>query len=190
MNNENRLWFIYRRAWTSGEVEDRHRPFFSKTPSARHLFDGRRESDGTLWQYAEGEDQGAIYELMEDDERRQFSAGMEFLEAARKGDAAKIREFTTTGFNVNFRHPVSGMTALHLIASGGSKRLLRSLLEDGEPDFLVQDDQDRLPSVVAVAFNSDPAIARYLSYREKKQAQSDGVDYPSVKWGSPPEFLN
>ena len=189
MVDKNRLWSIYRRVWVSGKVEDRFRPFFSKSTGARDFFDRSRRSNETLWQHAEGEDQGTIYEIMEEEERRQFSAGMEFLDAARKGDATTMREFTETGFNVNFRHPVSGMTALHFIASGGSKRLLRSFLEDGVPDFLVKDNQNRLPSVVATTLNDDPTIARYLRLREQEQAKRDGINYPSTKWGEPPSFL-
>jgi hypothetical protein len=53
---------------------------------------------------------------------------------------------------------------------------MRVLLAHKDCDFLVRDKQGRLPSEMAYLYGRDPALARLLGNKERKQAAEKRID--------------
>jgi ankyrin repeat protein len=100
---------------------------------------------------------------------------MAFLNAARRGDEEKLRLFVEEGFPVSYQDRSMGDTALHILAAGAARKGLRVLLKSLTCDFLVRDKQGRLPSELAYLYGRDPAVARLLGIKERKQAAEEGI---------------
>ena len=98
-----------------------------------------------------------------------------YYKALDRGDARKLKEVFDKGFPVNIPNPVSGGTALHSLAAGGARPAIRLLLTYKDPDFLVRDNKGRLPSEMAYLYGHDPALARLLGNKERKQAEMQGI---------------
>jgi len=101
--------------------------------------------------------------------------GREFLIAAEHGDAATIMSFLNAGFPANWQDPETGEAALHVAAACKARKVLRILLDTGFCDYLLRDAQGRLASELAYLFGEDPAAARLLGNKERKQAEAQGV---------------
>ncbi|MCB9989306.1 MAG: ankyrin repeat domain-containing protein [Rhodospirillales bacterium] len=80
------------------------------------------------------------------------------------------------GGNVNERLPGTGETVLHVAAATGARDALRLLIQIEGCDFLIRDNCGRLASEVAFVVGNDPAVARLLRIKERKQAKKQGVD--------------
>lgn len=95
--------------------------------------------------------------------------GMDFLKSVRNGRVKRVSEIAKSGFNANFIHPKYGHAAIHDIAYGGSRRLLRAFLEADNIDFLLKDAEGRRASEIAKIHNRDRVIGRYLGIKEASQ---------------------
>lgn len=101
--------------------------------------------------------------------------GQEFLKAAERGNAALVAAFLQEGFPASYQDPQTGESALHIAAAGQGRKVLRVLLTVKALDYLLRDRQGRLASELAYTVGEDPAVARLLGIKERKQAEADGV---------------
>ncbi|MEM7528431.1 MAG: hypothetical protein AAF416_12215 [Pseudomonadota bacterium] len=128
----------------------------------------------------EKENDEVLDDLDDEIDFKLFQLGMEFLRAVRRGRYSDVERIAYSGFNVNFLHPMHGKGALHDIAYGGSKRLLRAFLRADGIDFLIPDKSGRYASEIASIHNRDRVIARFLRMRERIQARRDDVELPHL----------
>lgn len=101
--------------------------------------------------------------------------GNQFIKTAQRGNADKLQAFIEEGFPVNYQHPKTGQTVLHVTAACKAREALRGILGTGQCDFLIRDSRGRLASEMAFLYGEDPALARLLRIKERKQAESEGV---------------
>lgn len=104
-----------------------------------------------------------------------LALGNDFLETAAWGDDGKIQVFVEEGFPVNYQDPSTGSTALHRAAACMARDVVRVLISRDECDFLIRDNKGRLPSEMAYLYGRDPALARLLGNKERKQAKAQGI---------------
>lgn len=109
-----------------------------------------------------------VIRVMDEKDKKLFEIGMEFIQCARKGRVTRLAEIARSGFNVNFVHPTHGRAAIHDIAAGGSRRLLRAFLSADDIDFLARDRDGRLPSEIAIDSNRDAVIRRFFEAKERQ----------------------
>lgn len=99
----------------------------------------------------------------------------DFIQAAECGDMTRLNELVEQGFSINFQEPKTGLTALHYIAAGGSRKSLRALMANEDCSYYVRDKKGRLPSELAILFGDDTVMARLLAIKEKREALSRGL---------------
>ena len=110
------------------------------------------------------------------DKTAQMAAlGAEFLYAAETGNANRIYAFLQEGFPSGFQDTESGQSALHITAACRARNALRILLRAPDIDYLIRDNQGRLASEMAFIYGHDPALARLLRIKERKQAMHEGI---------------
>ncbi len=101
--------------------------------------------------------------------------GREFLKAAERGNAPMLGAFIEEGFPANYQDRETEETALHITAAGRARKALLVLLACGLCNFLLRDKRGRLASEMAYLFGRDPAAARLLRLKERKQAEAQGI---------------
>jgi hypothetical protein len=101
--------------------------------------------------------------------------GREFLRAAERGNAPMVGAYIEEGFPLNFQDRLTLETALHISAAAKARSVLRVLLDCGLCNFLLRDKGGRLASELAYLFGRDPAAARLLGSKERKQAEAQGI---------------
>src|SRR5260370_3612469 len=89
--------------------------------------------------------------------------GLQFLNAAKRGDAKKMKELLSRGLPVNLIDPDDRAAALHYIAAYDARPALRVVMKSDKLDYLVRDREGRLPSELAREFGHDVARARLLA---------------------------
>lgn len=104
-----------------------------------------------------------------------FSLNYYLLSIARRGNPHKIGIFVEEGFPLNFQHHETGLSVLHILAAGGARKALRVALKSDTLDFLLRDKEGRLASELAYLYGRDPAMARLLGIKERKQADAKGI---------------
>ena len=109
------------------------------------------------------------------DDRAMNGLGREFLKAAERGNAPMVGAFIEEGFPANYQDRQSDETALHVSAATRARKVLRVLIECGLCNFLLRDKGGRLASELAYLFGHDPAAARLLGIKERKQAEAQGI---------------
>lgn len=112
--------------------------------------------------------------LMRELTRQKNAVGQEFLTAAERGNAARLQAFIDHSSLINHQDPKTGETALHIVAANGARKALRVLLATGKLAHLARDAQGRLPSELAYLHGEDPAMARLLAIKEKREAARQG----------------
>lgn len=101
--------------------------------------------------------------------------GLEFLSACERGNPETLKIFIEAGMDVNYQHPFTGQTALHIASAAQARAVIRILLTVDRCDFLIRDTKGRLPSEMAYLYGEDPALARLLGNKERKQAEAQGI---------------
>jgi hypothetical protein len=101
--------------------------------------------------------------------------GRQFLKAAERGNAPMVGAFIEEGFPVNYQDRLTLETALHISAAARARSVLRVLLACELCNFLLRDKGGRLASELAYLFGQDPAAARLLGLKERKQAEAQGI---------------
>ncbi|MEW8073220.1 MAG: ankyrin repeat domain-containing protein [Candidatus Thiodiazotropha sp.] len=99
----------------------------------------------------------------------------EVLTAAERGHAFRLSQLINTGCKVNYQDPDTGATALHMAAANQALKVLRYLITLPHIDYLLRDKKGRLASEMAFIYGHDPAVARLLRIKEKKQGESKGI---------------
>jgi ankyrin repeat protein len=101
--------------------------------------------------------------------------GKEFLMVAQYGNSAGVAAFIEEAFPVNYQDKRNRQTALHYAAAADARDVIRVLVSSGKCDYLLRDIWGRLPSEVAYLSGDDPALARLLGNKERKQARAQGI---------------
>jgi len=124
---------------------------------------------------AEGEyiEDDLLSQLRDDKDMNRL--GRDFLKAAERGNAPVVGAYIEEGFPVNFQDRQTQETALHISAGTSARKVLRVLLDCGLCNFLLRDKGGRLASELAYLFGHDPAAARLLGTKERKQAEAQGI---------------
>ncbi|MCU7837967.1 MAG: ankyrin repeat domain-containing protein [Candidatus Thiodiazotropha sp. (ex Troendleina suluensis)] len=99
----------------------------------------------------------------------------QFLDAVERGNPDTVQIFLDAGIDINYQHPHTGQTALHVAATAQARHAMRVLLATGKCDFLIRDRLGRLASELAYTHGGDPALARLLGNKERKQAEEQGI---------------
>jgi hypothetical protein len=110
------------------------------------------------------------------DDRATNVIGRQFLKAAERGNAPMVGAFIEEGFPANYQDRLTEETALHISAASGARNVLRVLVDCGLCNFLLRDKGGRLASELAYLFGHDPAAARLLGSKERKQADLEGFE--------------
>lgn len=109
-----------------------------------------------------------------DDEHTAAAFDREFFRAAEKGDDVAVLTFLLAGFDPNRKRPRWGDTALHIAATRDARDVARVLIESGKCDYRIPDRHGNLASTNAYLYGRNPALARLLSIKERKQAEAQG----------------
>ncbi|MEQ8694483.1 MAG: ankyrin repeat domain-containing protein [Gammaproteobacteria bacterium] len=80
------------------------------------------------------------------------------------------------GADVNARNAETGATALHYAASMHGREIINWLAKRENIDYLIQDNEGRLPSALAYEIADDPVIGRFLVKKQNEQARARGID--------------
>lgn len=112
-----------------------------------------------------------------DDERTASAFDREFFGAAEKGDDVAVLAFLFAGYDPNRTRLRWGDTALHIAATRDARDVARVLIESGRCDYLLRDRHGNLASTNAYLYGRNPALARLLSIKERKQAEAQGLPY-------------
>lgn len=86
-----------------------------------------------------------------------------------------VGAYIEEGFPANYQGRLTGETALHISAATRAPGVLRVLVECGLCNFLLRDKGGRLASELAYLFGQDPAVARLLGTKERKQVEDQGI---------------
>jgi hypothetical protein len=113
--------------------------------------------------------------------RRETDLGLQFLRAAKTGDADKLKNLLRKGAPVNLVDPVNRAAALHYIAAYDARPALRVVLKCAELDYLVLDRDGKFPSELAREVGNDEGMARLLLIKEMRQARAWRID-PAVMY--------
>jgi hypothetical protein len=109
------------------------------------------------------------------DDRDMNRLGREFLKAVERGNAPAVGAYIEEGFPVNYQDRRTEEAALHISAAVKARKVLGVLLDCGLCNFLLRDKGGRLASELAYLFGQDPAAARLLATKERKQAEAQGI---------------
>jgi len=87
-----------------------------------------------------------------------------------------MKQALENGADVNTRHPDTGATALHYAAIMRARDMFNWLAKCDGIDYLIRDNNGRLPSALAYEVADDPAIGRFLAKKQNEQARERGID--------------
>ena len=85
--------------------------------------------------------------------------------------------------DVNYQDQ-NGMTALHHAAAIGARPCIRVLVNSGQCDYLIKDNENRYAYELAIIWAKDYAVGRLLAKKQAQQAHEQGVpayDKPKMK---------
>lgn len=113
----------------------------------------------------------------EEKERKLVQIGVNFVDATFNADTKRFREIVSSGFNVNFIHPIKGYAAIHCIAHGRSRILIHAFLKAKNIDFLLKAKNGEVPSQIARRASGDFRLVRFWETMEKRQAKQRKIDW-------------
>ncbi len=156
-------------------VEQRRRVIKARPPEKRVTFEATPEASKQFWEsvqiVTQHSDPPLDPALAAVCERALSRLGKDWLEAARCGDAAAVRAYVEEGFPIWYRDRRTGENALHAAAGSQARTILRVLLPRWV-GYLARDRQGRLASELAYLYGEDPAMARLLGSKERKEGES------------------
>ena len=110
---------------------------------------------------------------------RSFSSDQSFIYDAWVGNLDGMKNGAYWA-NVNAQDPDTGATALHYAAAMRARAIINWLAKRKDIDYLIRDNEGRLPSTLAYEVASDPVIGRFLVKKECEQARARGIDYRTL----------
>jgi len=156
-------------------VKQRRRVIEARPPQKRVTFEATPEASRQFWEGVQTAtrhaDTPVDQALAAVCERALSRLGKDWLDAVRCGDAAAVRAYIEEGFPIGYRDRRTGENALHAAAGSQARTILRVLLPRWA-GFLVRDRQGRLASELAYLYGEDPAMARLLGTKERKEGES------------------
>ena len=156
-------------------VEQRRAAIAARPPEKRVTFEATPEASRQFWEAVQTAtrhfDPPGDQPLAAACERALSRLGKDWLDAARCGDAAAVRAYIEEGFPIWYRDKRTGENALHAAAGSQARIVLRVLLPRWV-GFLTRDRQGRLASELAYLYGEDPAMARLLGSKERKEGES------------------
>lgn len=134
-----------------------------------------------LWRKIQGKDAAAMQKDFTQSsfpamERQIFDLCMALLHATKTARVTEMRELLEAGVPVNFQHPVTKQSALHIAAGCASKSVVDLLVATQRCNFLLRDQYERIPWNMAHFFNPDSSIEKLLLKMTKEQAQRKSVN--------------
>ncbi|MAT94102.1 MAG: hypothetical protein CME59_16090 [Halioglobus sp.] len=93
----------------------------------------------------------------------------------KKGRVSSFEAYADQGFSMNCQSARSGFTPLHMAALVGAREITRRLVKMKDLDYLARDYKGRLASQLAFVHAHDPAVARLLRKKERRQADTMGI---------------
>lgn len=105
------------------------------------------------------------------------SLDIEFLYAVCEGNVSKVERLIESVTDINIRVGGTEGTALHVIAQYQLKDVFKVLRRRQDLNYLVKDNEGRLPSHVAMAAYNNVGLGLYLLRKERQQARREGIDY-------------
>lgn len=152
-------------------VEQRRDAIKARPLEKRVTFEATPEASRLFWESVQIATKHSDQPLATACERALSRLGKDWLDAARCGDAAAVRAYIEEGFPIWYRDRRTGEHALHAAAGSQARVILRVLLPRWV-GFLVRDRQGRLASELAYLYGEDPAMARLLGGKERKEGES------------------
>lgn len=111
------------------------------------------------------------------DERKIVELGVDFIKAAKRGNATLVQEFLDKGVPVNFQDPRIQATAIHFVSTQGFHDVADILLAQDGIDLLIRDIFGRQAWNNAQLFGyADEAFQEKILAATQKQAALEGVD--------------
>ena len=98
----------------------------------------------------------------------------QLLEFAQQENPKKMDWALGWGADPNFQD-AEGLTALHRVASLGSRTCVRMLVATGRCNYLLQDNYGRYAADLAIEWARDFALGRWLRRKQIEQARRQGV---------------
>lgn len=123
-----------------------------------------------------GFDEYEDVEVEKGQEEKVFDLCMEMFHTIKFGKIERFKELVDAQVPVNFQHPKSKETALHMAAGMTAWNWVKVLGEHPDTDFLIRDSFGRLPWNTAEYFALDTETAEYILEKTKAQAGRDNVD--------------
>ncbi len=116
----------------------------------------------------------------------ELELGNAFLQAAQTGDHREVRALLDRGADVNFRHPRTRATALHLSAACGARAVIDELGKEKNIEYLVVDGKGRLPSSRAFEIAGNALLGEFLMKQEIATATENELDFRAILTGEVP----
>lgn len=108
---------------------------------------------------------------------------IEFQHAVCAGDVQQVESLIDLVEDINRRIGGSGGTILHVIADEQLKDIFRIVRKRQDLNYLVKDNNGRLPSQLAMNSDEDVGLGTYLKRKEIQQARRDEIDYQRFAMG-------
>ena len=108
-------------------------------------------------------------------ERKLYELGMAFLDAAEHCDVPLGKVYVDEGFGVNFQHPTSKLTALHVSVVGTAVAFSDMLIDSGKCDYLLKDSRGFFAYDLAYKFGKCSDLTYELKKKTLEQAKSRGI---------------
>ena len=118
-------------------------------------------------------------------ERDLFDLGLVLIESGKWGDSGLAEKFIEAGFPINFQHPYSKKTLLHVALTGqgeGLSRLANTLIDSGKCDYLLKDNIGQMAYDLSYRWGLDLALCEKLYEVTRKQAADQNIE-PDFKYG-------
>lgn len=116
-------------------------------------------------------------------ERKLFDLGMIFLESAEYGDTSWSKLYIDEGGPVNFQHPSSKLTALHIAAAEGNQNLSDLLVNSEQCDYLLKESRGYIAFDLAYRFGHCSELTHELELKTIEQAEKDGITDFKLDYG-------
>lgn len=110
------------------------------------------------------------------DEEKEFDLCVDFQEALKNGDFGRFEELLAMGPSVNFQHPTTKETALHIAARQDSDSAIAALLNHPDIDCLLPDEKGMLAWNHAEFFGISDIFTEKILEKTKEQAEIRGFD--------------